>query len=325
MPGYARVPDFVRDQISRCDSDTFYVGRVRTYSAEELAGRALEHLGITWNGQALSYDASVVPPSATGRWSLYNIDGRAFVRRDLPKVEKTVGGWEVPNFGNWNKGSHTHYATRKVYPREIWYAQRLPILIDAQAPMGDKVAIAFRVDRVFDRRDLNERDLKLACSLLRENINRHVSVVPSKLSVAEWLQDQRVAWEILPRGQMTFEKVVARFKANPASPRVQVMQNRYQAVDSMHPPAVIMGEGEFSRYFGFQFRDDLVVLENLDYGNALYVMFEDWTVLSQRTRVDLLADASANYERIVHSSGWEDRLRALLIREGHDVTGGSQA
>ena len=188
--------------------------------------------------------------------------------------------------------------------------------------MDGQVTIGFRVDRVFDRADLNERDLRLALSLLRENLNSHASVIPTALSVADWLADQRVTWQILPRGEATFEKVVARLNANPTNPRVREMQDRFQAVDNMHPGAVVVGDGEFSRYFGFKFRDDLVALENLDYGNALYVMYEDWTILSQRTRVELLADANANYDRIVHRAGWEDRLKALLTLKGHDVTGG---
>lgn len=322
MPGYAKIPDFIRDQIARCDSDTFYVGRARNFSTADLASGALAKLGVSWDGSSVTYEPSVIPPVGNGRWSKYNVDGRPCVRKDLPKIDKVIGGWQTPNFGDWSKGSHTHYSARKVFQREIWYAQRLPILIDAQNPVDGQVTVGFRVDRVFDRADLNDRDLRLALSLLRENVNSHASVIPTALSVADWLADQRVTWEILPRGEATFEKVVTRLNANPSNPRVREMQDRFQAVDSMHPGAVVVGDGEFSRYFGFKFRDDLVALENLDYGNALYVMYEDWTVLSQRTRVELLADANANYERIVHRAGWEDRLKALLTRKGHDVTGG---
>jgi hypothetical protein len=148
-------------------------------------------------------------------------------------------------------------------------------------------------------------------------------VTPTDLSVEHWLSDQRVTWEILPRGEATFERVLTRLRANPSSPRVREMRDRYEAVLGMHPGAVVVGNGEFSRYFGFKFREDLVALENLDYGNALYVMYEDWAVLSQRTRLDLLADPDANYNRIVHGQGWEDRLRSLLTANGHDVNGTS--
>lgn len=322
MPGYAKIPDFIRDQISRCNSDTFYVGRARSFSTTDLATGVLTNLGVGWDGNSVKYEPSIIPSASNGRWSKYNIDGRHYVRKDLPKIEKVIGGWQTPNFGDWGKGSHTHYSTRKVFRRETWYAQRLPILIDAQSLVDGQVTIGFRVDRVFDRSKLNDQDLRLALSLLRENIGSHASVIPTELSVADWLADQRVTWEILPRGQASYERVVARLNANPSNPRVREMQDRYRAVDSLHPGAVVVGDGEFSRYFGFKFRDDIVALENLDYGNALYVMYEDWAVLSQRTRIELLADANANYDRIVHRTGWEDRLKALLTLKGHDVTGG---
>ncbi|MBO9569883.1 MAG: hypothetical protein J7503_13815 [Cellulomonas iranensis] len=269
------------------------------------------------------YERAVVPPAERGRrWSNYNVNGRVVVRRDLPKAPKTVGGWEVPNFGDWKKGSHVHSATIMAYPRETWFAQRLPIVIDVAERVGDVVPVGFRVDRVFDRTDLVERDLHLACSLLRESVGGHVSVVPTDVSVADWLADQRVTWEFLPRGEATFERVVSRLRVDPSDPRVREAGERFVAIDSMRPGAVVVGDGEFSRYFGFKFREDLVALECLDYGNALYLMYEDWQVLGQRTRIDLLADENADYDRVVHRKGWQDRLRALLALRGHAVDGG---
>lgn len=113
---------------------------------------------------------------------------------------------------------------------------------------------------------------------------------------------------------------MARLNVNLSNPRVREVQDRYPTVDSVHPGTVVVGE--FSRYFGFKFGDDLVALENLDYGNALSVMHEDWTVQSQGARVELPADANANHDRIVHRAGWEDRLKAVLTLKGHDVKGG---
>ena len=322
MPGYATVPDFIREQIAACNSDTFYVGRALRYSLADISSGALTKLGVSWDSNSLVYESSFVPPVANGRWSKYNIEGRENVRRDLPKVNKTIGGWQTPNFGDWKKGSHTHSTTRDVYQREVWYAQQLPIVIDAQGVENGQVTIGFRVDRVFDRSDLSERDLRLAISLIRENLARHAQVSPTTLSTAKWLADQRIAWEILPRGEATFERIVSRLNASPSSPRVREMQDRYLTIERMHPGAVVVGAGEFSRYFGFKFREDLVALENLDYGNALYLMFDDWAVLSKRSRIELLADADANYRRVIHRPGWEDRLKAFLTISGHDVTGG---
>lgn len=324
MPGYAKVPSFINNLVDRCSTDTFYVSKARTYSLSDLASGVLEHLGITSDGESVRYVEAVIPEAVNGKWSRYNIDGRLFVRKDLPKVEKVIGGWEVPNFGDWKRGSHVHYSTRAVFRKEVWYAKQLPILIDVEDTADGQVTIGFRVDRVFDRTELDERDLHLAVSLLRENLNAHVSIISSSLSVADWLDDQEVTWEILPRGQASFTKILTRLKRTPGSSRLKTMQNRYQAVEGLHPGAVIVGEGEFSRYFGFKFREDLVVLENLDYGNALYVMYDDWATLSRRSRINLLSDPKAAYDRIIHKEGWENHLKAVLTLKGHDITGGEQ-
>ncbi|MBG6084448.1 hypothetical protein [Zhihengliuella flava] len=325
MPGYAKIPSFINDLVARCSTDTFYVSKARTYSLSDLASGALEHLGITSDGTSVQHTEAVVPEATNGRWSRYNTDGRLVVRKDLPKVEKVIGGWEVPNFGDRKRGSHVHYSTRQVFRREVWYANQLPILIRVGGAANGQVTIGFRVDRVFDRTELDERGLHLAASLLRENLNAHVSIVSSTLSVADWLDDQQVTWELLPRGEANFIKVLKHLKRSPGSPRLKTMQNRFEAVERFHPGAVIVGVGEFSHYFGFKFREDLVVLENLDYGNALYVMYEDWTTLSRRSRIDLLSNPEAGYDRIIHKEGWENRLKAVLALKGHDVTGGKES
>lgn len=92
MPGYAKIPDFIRDQIARCDSDTFYIGRARNFSAADLAAGALANLGVGWDGRSVTYEPSTIPPVGNGRWFRYNVDGRPYVHRDLPKIEKVVGG-----------------------------------------------------------------------------------------------------------------------------------------------------------------------------------------------------------------------------------------
>lgn len=54
----------------------------------------------------------------------------------------------------------------------------------------------------------------------------------------------------------------------------------------LNPQNYIAGTSGFARYFGEKLRDDLVAFENLHYGNALYVMYEDWVTLSHRSRTE---------------------------------------
>jgi hypothetical protein len=78
----------------------------------------------------------------------------------------------------------------------------------------------------------------------------------------------------------------------------------------------LAGSSGFLRYFGAQFRGDLVVFENIVYGNALYVMYGQWKDLSKRSRIDLLKGPRDGFDRIEHRKGWEKQLRALLRSKG---------
>ena len=90
------------------------------------------------------------------------------------------------------------------------------------------------------------------------------------------------------------------------------VRERVRLFEGFEPKAYIRGQGGFGSYFGAQFADDLIVFENLKYGNAVYLLYQDWTEVSQRSRLDLLRDQDAHFDRVVHTDGWQGRLTALL-------------
>jgi hypothetical protein len=319
VAGYRKIPDFIKAAIDGCPSDEFYVGTTRAYDPGSLADGALSHLGISYENGAPTFEASLVPPASKGLWSRRNIYGRWEPLRDRPKATKYYTR-TIPHFGDWSKGSHIVEIPREVWQRELWWGQQLPILVDAREESG-KVVIGFRVDRVFNRStDMPERDLLLALSLLRENLGSS-DIISSTVSVHEWLEDQRVPWDILPVGgrgeNVEFNRILDSLKVRPKHDRLHIMQERHEAMDGTGYAAVVVGNQEFSRYVGYRYRDDLVALENLDYGNALYLMYDNWQDLSSRTRIDLLAHPDENFDRIVHRPGWQMTLRNLLLRKGH--------
>jgi hypothetical protein len=67
---------------------------------------------------------------------------------------------------------------------------------------------------------------------------------------------------------------------------------------ALKPEKYIRGVGSFDGYIGAQFAEDLVVFENWRYGNALYILYESWEEISKRSRVDLLGDHDAHFDRI---------------------------
>ena len=106
--------------------------------------------------------------------------------------------------------------------------------------------------------------------------------------------------------------ILAKFRA-PSKELKEKLLDRYTFLEKLNPVAYISGTSGFQRYFGARFADNLVAFENLEYGNAIYVMFDDWEELSKLTRLELLKNRrGAGFERIVHRSGWKDMLEKLI-------------
>lgn len=62
--------------------------------------------------------------------------------------------------------------------------------------------------------------------------------------------------------------------------------------------------------------DDLVVFENIEYGNAIYILYDDWDEISKLSRIDLLSGrAGSNFDRIIHSGNWKEEVRKKLLLE----------
>ena len=63
---------------------------------------------------------------------------------------------------------------------------------------------------------------------------------------------------------------------------MNVAGDRYDFFVGLDPKKLIIGSSGFRRYFGALLEDYLVVFENIEYGNAVYILFEKWEVLSRR-------------------------------------------
>jgi hypothetical protein len=205
---------------------------------------------------------------------------------------------------------------REVYQRDFVPPKALEIsleLLDANATEEDPTfAFRFRVEQVLGRNAPNFTDeLFTNINLLQENVG-HVDVFPADAEDSEYLKIITVYWEILPPGERnhTIARLLSKFR-NPSNELQRKLLDRYQLLE---PQTIvyISGTSGFQRYFGAQFADDLVVFENVEYDNAIYVMFENWEELSKLSRLELLQARHSGFERIVHHHGWEKILMRLI-------------
>jgi hypothetical protein len=149
---------------------------------------------------------------------------------------------------------------------------------------------------------------------MRETVGA-ANVFPADMSDEEFAKIQTVDWEMLPPG--SGDRILALLaKRNGVSKeRIRVASERLRALDRLSHDGFIVGTGRFSNYFGVKFGKRLVALENLEYGNALYVFEENWEELSKISRSELIRRCDPQVHRIPHLPGWQSAIRQLLRRQ----------
>jgi hypothetical protein len=313
--GFRKIPEGLLSKVAALAVDDVVVACVKRLEPGQIASYAHLGLKLLASGQ-LDIPAPFVPPPSHGRASHTNVNGRVVIRKDLPKVYKTFT-IEVPNWGDWSNGSHDLDQTRLVYERDFIPPKDLTLSIEriGLSTSSTGFILKFTIDQVISKAAEDfEEDFLYNLNLLQENVGT-ADVFASNTSHTEFEVTIHVDWELLPPGNL--DEIVRRMLdgKRPVSEQQRTqIRERLAVLGKLNPRRYIAGTSEFLRYFGAQFEDNFVVFENITYGNAMYVMYEDWEALSKRSRIDLLKGPRDGFDRVVHTDGWGDRV-ALLLRK----------
>ena len=310
--GFRSLPEGVKAEIDSLGEVQFVFGAVRNFSDQlraDWTGRLeLEHVGDDeWIG---------LPPASTGRWSKWNVNGREIVRRDLPKVYHS---WtiEAPDF----QGSGTHPITfsREVFRKQRLYGQQIEAAVTRRDEPRDSLVgtVLLTLQAPYD--DDAEQAYLYAASLARTWFGSATAYSLNETGIPQ-VPDQSVSWDFLPHGTVEElrEAVVKKFGGSALPQEVEVMIDRLEKVQSLAPEKKLVGASGLQRYIGYQFGDDFVAFENPRVGNALYLMHGDWESLSQLSRSQLLASREGDFDRIIHTARWFERLRLAVYNYRHN-------
>lgn len=303
-----KVPKQILQRLATFDQDDVVAATVKLVLPRDIDRFA--SLGISLNDDDIGLPDPQPPIPTAGRYSNANLYGMEKVRKDLPKVTKSYGFWAP----SWNSGSY-HYVShdREVYIREVYPPKQVNLSIVLVERRGQGFLLRFAIDQVLSRRTPNfEQELLYNLNLLQENVGA-ADVFESATSLADYALSVKVDWQLLPPG--TVDEVVATMLRDkrPVSPQQKaVMEERVTVMQRLQPEAYVTGTDGFLRYFGAKFGDDFVAFENARYGNALYIMYDGWETLSQKSRIELLAGDRDSYDRIEHRPGWIEQLRGRV-------------
>lgn len=309
-----KIPQHVTAQLEELPR---YVvaGCAKTFSADALRAGDLKHLSVSVSKAGelvLPPGGSIIPPSDQGRYSEWNVDGREIVRDDLPKEQYPVT-FEAPSWGSYT--THSVTQIRERYPRENISPRLNAIKIaaaDAQ-PGRSHYALVFEVEEVLDKKAPNFDERLLEClNLLQENVGA-TGVQKTGATPSDYVKTLAVSWEILPPGSRD-EAYAHLFRGRTVTLQQRdQFAERYDFFAKLTPQKIVVGTSTMQRYLGAQITSDLVVFENMQYGNAVYVMYEEWRTLSQKNRVELMAGLHGkNFDRVVHRDGWKDEVKELI-------------
>jgi hypothetical protein len=318
---YFRVPPEVAAKLREIGARDLVVACVRNIGAKEIAEGHYSHLGMAMRKATLVIPDRILPRESAGRYSKYNRYGRIVVHRDRPKIITTYTV-ESPNYGDWTKGYHDVEFTREVYQRTFFPPKELEIkmevLSEEESHRTRIFTVKFSVDEVLrsDEEDF-DTDLLYAINLLQENVGG-VDIFPSDASREDYIRTIRVSWEILPPGErdIVLARIIGTRRVDEAVRRRY--QHRYDLLSRLAPEAWVHGQSGFRRYFGAKFSNDLVVFENVEHGNAIYVMGENWKTLTKLSRYELMSSRRQGFKRIVHRGRWERRVERL-VQERRDA------
>lgn len=306
-----KVPSELRLRLSQINGN-IVVASARLIKRDDIAQGQLAHLQIAFVDGELSFPTFIEPPAMSGRYSRYNRVGREIVRRDLPKVIKTWSA-ETPNFGDEvTYGTHTVTFAREVYQRDFVPPKHLTIHIKliGQDVVNEEYALAFTVSQELTPATANfEADWLYALNVLLENVGGINILRPNADDVEYMATVRNVPWEILPpgEGEVRLAQIVGGVAATNPAIR-QAIQERFDFFNSLPPHNTIIGQGALEGYIGAQIKPNLVVFDNYLYGNAVYIMFENWETLSQKSRTELFKSYTSQYIRIRHTGDWKQAV-----------------
>lgn len=315
---YRKVKEEFLLKLSEFEEKDFYIGKFIEVTKEEIENGNYKNIGITLENEKVIFEKEILPKKSIGRYSKLNVVGKTITRKDLRKVSKQIVR-ELPNFGDWSKGSHDASYYRDVWQKEFLPPKGLTINTELVTKKNEDNVESFifkiYVSEVLSKEsDTLKEDILYVINLFRENVGKE-DVITSEINYQEYLNSINVEWEILPIGNKKKEELyglVTKKYKNLPDEMEKVIQDRYEFLYDLKPQSFISGASGFNRYIGAQFSSNLVVFENLKYGNAVYIMFQNWEELSRLSRVDLLKKKTNEFERVVHRKNWKNKVTKVI-------------
>ena len=312
----SKLPVLVRGKLQGFGNNEIVAACTRQFKLDDVKYGALLRYGMTIPdaGVIVGLKGIFEPAPNAGRFSLKNCRNSVIIHKDEPKIPVELDGVAT----DWHGGQHPFTYIRECYRRSIVSPKHIKIAAEIIRVELDSVVVAFRVDEAL-RSSSPDFQLRLLAglNLLQENVGA-CDIERADTNMSQYQHLLRANWKIFPPGAMTNMELACRVYGRSArqlnAKQIMEIQSRYDFLMSLGAEKIIVGIDSFNGYIGAKFEDDIVVFDNVRFGNAVYILREDWETLSKKTKRELLQMKGVAY-RIPHLQGWKykvsQRLKAL--------------
>ncbi|QHS55556.1 hypothetical protein GWR56_08375 [Mucilaginibacter sp. 14171R-50] len=278
--------------------DNFYVASPVITNANQ---QLLINAGFT---PALNIGEQVLP-TVNKAISKFNANGGFITLKGQPKVpaqrEFTFQDWH----GNW----HTKMIDYERYPRQILPAPLIEISI-VENLQGEKIARSPLLNNSPGNHNMIKHTINLFLELFGE-----CEILQDNLLPALNIPITRLNWDILPPGNYPWATLQPRIQMvinnTPINTR-QAIQDRFEFLSSYTPNFVATGRAGFKGYFVFGYpKHDFYILESIFEGNATYVLGQDWNVVAQLSKGEILDNQLHQY-RFLHNDAWQKNINDIM-------------
>lgn len=310
---FRKVPGKILIKLKSLKSDNIVVACVKKIPLNDIKSEMYKHLGLTMKDGKVHYEETIVPNPQTGRFSRYNLHGRVITLKDLPMIEKSYSA-DAPNFGDWSKGSHEITWDRKVYQKKYVLPKEISIKIELLTQAENNYTFKFSLDTFLSKKQDDLLDeLLFHCCLLQENTGL-CDIFEANASNEDYIKTLYVGWELLPPGIRDSEIINRILKTSKGhSPEIEsTIKERLSFFRSLKIKNKIVGINRFNRYFGAKLENGYVILENVRYGNAIYVFKKNWEEFSKLSRIELQHLNSDDIVRIPHTNNWKNNVKQAI-------------
>ncbi|MEC9345598.1 MAG: hypothetical protein VYB54_05180 [Pseudomonadota bacterium] len=308
---FRKLPRKVLSDLVKIESNKISVIASKIVNSNEVDSGVYAHIGLNKESCVVGGAWEILPSKDVGPNSKKNCEGWYEVRKDLPKHTKYFYQ-DIQNYGDGARfGWSTVAIPKEIYERDEYPPYAFHVQIRVKRVIRGLFEIIFSVDEIFDKDDANfDRDILFGLNLLQENTG--VSGVAAS-GATEIVPQKYLDWAFFPPENL--EELKAALLSGRPHLSIDVVTDRLELFRDFSPRRYLKGMGGNDLYVGAQYADDLVVFENMKYGNALYVLYGKWEELSKKSRSELLVMKSSEFDRIVHTEGWKNRFAVLMQEE----------